>query len=502
MFQFIAILALATLVLSQNVIGVPPESQNLYNASKDGKWRCLLDPSIVILESQINDNFCDCPDGSDEPGTNACEFTSENPQYFYCANDGYFPKFIENYKVNDGVCDYDLCCDGSDEYASGHCENKCAEVRRQYEEYMKQAETKLVKALKVKAELVSKAEQAKNKLTKKLAKIKKALKIDKEKLNELENNLKEAENASEEDPEEGSTSHSLLEELSKYMEEVENQFTRLSEFSSRNVKRIQQLESMLAELAKNYNPNFNDLSVKQCVKQFEEYISDRPQEEERPTTEKFKISMSDFAKKLNTLLPESYSQVSIIPSVGNMVHYYYTQLISSFKPIDTTISHPENRPKPKISSKAVNGIKEQIKKLQKKIKSQDAEVRVDEDKLEGNYGPDEILRAVEGEWVSKKIGEYTYKLGFLDAIYQDNTLIGRFASFDGESLHFTKGKKCWSGPQRSAIVETICGRANDIISVTEPEKCQYKFILQTPIACSALSREEIASRFKVDLTKL
>lgn len=60
---------------------------------------------------KINDNYCDCPlDGSDEPGTNAC-----NNGFFYC--DTTSLKFkgskIPSYKVHDGYCD---CCDGSDEW--------------------------------------------------------------------------------------------------------------------------------------------------------------------------------------------------------------------------------------------------------------------------------------------------------------------------------------------------------------------------------------------------
>ena len=37
--------------------------------------------------------------------------------------------------VNDGVCDYELCCDGSDEYAGVggvKCEDKCKEIGKEW----------------------------------------------------------------------------------------------------------------------------------------------------------------------------------------------------------------------------------------------------------------------------------------------------------------------------------------------------------------------------------
>jgi hypothetical protein len=46
--------------------GVPPELAGRYTAAGE-RWKCL-DGSREIAWAAVNDDFCDCPDGSDEPG--------------------------------------------------------------------------------------------------------------------------------------------------------------------------------------------------------------------------------------------------------------------------------------------------------------------------------------------------------------------------------------------------------------------------------------------------
>lgn len=49
-----------------------------YLPNVDGKFVCFTSKKEIDF-LKINDDYCDCPDGSDEPGTNAC-----NNGFFNC----------------------------------------------------------------------------------------------------------------------------------------------------------------------------------------------------------------------------------------------------------------------------------------------------------------------------------------------------------------------------------------------------------------------------------
>ena len=101
-----------------DVRGVPQSRLSLYGGAS---FSCAEGGSEQIAASMVNDNYCDCADGSDEPGTAACA-----GGHFYCRNRGHLGKYVASAVVNDGVCD---CCDGSDEYGGdGGTTAKCADT--------------------------------------------------------------------------------------------------------------------------------------------------------------------------------------------------------------------------------------------------------------------------------------------------------------------------------------------------------------------------------------
>mmetsp|Transcript_143550 Transcript_143550/g.459106 ORF Transcript_143550/g.459106 Transcript_143550/m.459106 type:complete len:164 (-) Transcript_143550:23-514(-) len=112
---------------ASSIRGVGPQDLSRYpDAAGASAFRCLSTPEGAALPlDAINDDFCDCADGSDEPGTGAC--AGQSTTMFYCPNPGSFPSYVYASRVNDGVCD---CCDGSDEWRSTVCRDTCAVDQR------------------------------------------------------------------------------------------------------------------------------------------------------------------------------------------------------------------------------------------------------------------------------------------------------------------------------------------------------------------------------------
>ncbi|KAL3192838.1 hypothetical protein MRX96_058696 [Rhipicephalus microplus] len=90
----------------QRVRGVSPDEVKHYAPGKT--FKCLHSSGVISYD-QVNDDYCDCKDGSDEPGTSACL----NGRFYCERHSAHSPKYVLSMRVNDGICD---CCDGSDEW--------------------------------------------------------------------------------------------------------------------------------------------------------------------------------------------------------------------------------------------------------------------------------------------------------------------------------------------------------------------------------------------------
>ncbi|WJX44552.1 hypothetical protein P8452_31512 [Trifolium repens] len=145
------------------LLGISPQDEKYFKSSD--VIRCK-DGSANFNKDQLNDDFCDCPDGTDEPGTSACPHGK-----FYCRNAGHSPVYLFSSRVNDGICD---CCDGSDEYdGKAKCPNTCWEAGKVARDKLKKKIATYQEGVKVRKQAIEQAHLALEKDAAELSKLKK-----------------------------------------------------------------------------------------------------------------------------------------------------------------------------------------------------------------------------------------------------------------------------------------------------------------------------------------
>ncbi|KXG47627.1 uncharacterized protein PGRI_014970 [Penicillium griseofulvum] len=523
--------------------GLGPEFAKFYQDSKT--FTCISNPSVKIPFSAVNDDYCDCPDGSDEPGTSACAHISRNSPLtvadrpgnsdldtalalpgFYCKNKGHRPSYVPFQRVNDGICDYEQCCDGSDEWArvgGTKCEDRCKEIGKQWRKQEEQNQKSMTAALRKKKDLLVDAARQQQEIKDHIVGLEAEIQGAEAKERNLEADLKLAQ---EQDRKvvrtgKGKGKVNALSKLAKArVDELRNALVDVRRQRDEARERAKELEEILAKVKVEYNPNFNDEGVKRAVRSYEDYaareqgaegandaldrdldeISKADSEEigvnwEHWENEEDGCNDTDLVYKLAAYLPPS------------LVSFIEDRVISFKSFLEENGILPKANTDSTSESKAVTQARDALKAAQETVTSLKNKLRDQRADLEQDYGPASIFRALKGVCISQEAGEYTYEHCFLESTRQNqrkggnSVSMGKFShvgtvsveevneageviNVDKMMIEYDRGQSCWNGPNRSTKVILECGEENKILKTAEEEKCVYSMLVTSPAACA------------------
>ncbi|KAH7970255.1 hypothetical protein HPB49_001710 [Dermacentor silvarum] len=406
----------------------------------------------------VNDDYCDCDDGSDEPGTSACVNGK-----FHCDNLGHKGQDIPSSWVNDGICD---CCDGSDEYAtSAGCVNNCLELGRQAREEEAKMRELLSRGLQLQQEMANEGKQHRLNC--------------KNKLEELRGSVEEARK-----------SRDALEAVKTQAMEAETQALQKYKDADSERKREQEeleMQRHQEEEKANAREAFGELDLDgNGMLTVEELQKNNIFDQNRDGT--VSVEEAKMPPAPETAPPP------LPPSVEE-------QLATATTPMPPYKFPPKEDEDVSTESSTTDTTEydEETKALMEadtKVRNLESEIRKLEQSLDTDYGPDDAYAALREQCFEFTDREYTYKLCPFDQASQApkgggaETGLGRWGSWHGpddnkySQMKYDGGATCWNGPARSVVVDLHCGLENQLTSASEPNRCEYHFDFSTPAACA------------------
>jgi protein kinase C substrate 80K-H len=186
--------------------------------------------------------------------------------------------------VNDGVCDYELCCDGSDEWAGvggTKCEDKCKEIGKEWRRLDDIRTKSLRNALKKKDSLLKDAVEKRAGLETSIASLESEIRVLENREQDLKKVYEDVERRERGRVVGGSTTGkvskvTVLAGLAKArVEELRSTLLGVVEKRNKLKEKVAELEGILAKFKEERNPNFNDEGVKRAVQAWEDYAANR-----------------------------------------------------------------------------------------------------------------------------------------------------------------------------------------------------------------------------------
>jgi len=295
-----------------------------------------------------------------------------------------------------------------------------------------------------------------------------------------------------------------------------------------HLEREQQLGDILETLKGGYNPNYQDMAVLEAVRGWEALSGEKKDEEvpaestdEAVAGEDGEWTEAQLGQELDDLLTQDH--VALLLGHESYITQDSTSLLldlSSYIPESLTPQYVYLRDTTIEWLRALGIVRGLVtnsdETAQARTAFQDAESKLnsakdkkrdDQDELAELFDPEYFgsegqFKKLHGLCLSKDTGEYTYEVClFGDATQKQGGShhnLGKFSSWSTdpnikpgepsyyEVQHYTRGAKCWNGPERSVTLHLSCGTENKILTIAEPEKCEYHLTAITPALCLPL----------------
>lgn len=478
--------------------------------------------------TRLNDNYCDCEDGSDEPGTSACSHTLA---VFHCVNAGFFPTDLPTSRVNDGICD---CCDGSDEYASGaSCAADCEQQMQQFRADKKDLIEQVEAGLQDRVALAAEAQQLWEEELQKKEKLEASTQSLKVMVEQLEARKSEEERLEQEEKDSRvqASKQEILRQLGLLDLSKEQLLSILLEVGRKGVSVKHELLPIIKQEREAAHEGDEELSKTPMDEQDEAFRERddarqketrriekliekrRKEEEEKAQAAKEALEKAAAAAESGEAVPETETEAPVTEEEAPKDDEEDLTLPEvEARPIDLLYESLEASER--HEREQATGTRKQFEETQKELKEEEKKLKEAQDLMGKNYGPDHIFFALRDKCVESDPSKYLYKVCFFGKATQDSTKLGDMEDFkrpeqdtgDGSSeaassdvavteVTFSKGQKCWNGPNRSLTVTLECGpMPMTLFDVEEPSTCVYNAKLRTPAVCSDTDRERIMTR--------
>jgi len=476
---------------AEKLRGVHPTMVEKYTVEP---FTCLTssDPPPTTIPI-VNDDYCDCADGSDEPGTSACPKGS-----FFCRNIGFKSTYLSATFVNDGVCD---CCDGSDEW-NGHarCPDRCAELGGSMLAALEQRIKHQEEGAKIRADQMAEARtktqgwhEELHQTRAKIEKMKPVVQHLKSVLDKLEaeEDAKQAEQVGAMDD---LDEDEHIDEHTDHDDDVDwaQRLEWCNESEETRAYCIE--EGWIDPDYSEYDPDYG-MDGHDYHEETEEERGQRIAKQWTNNAEAAGENVDETEEERGqriaaqwTTNPEAAGGAEA--DVGDYAEQEgtYHENHGYTKPADWDDAEDGEWVPPEVSEDDVDKAREQHNQQRAQLTNLESTERSLSKKIGLDFGPSYEFLSMMDVCVSLVVSQYNYKVCMFERASQDSVSLGTWEGFSGDEYkqaRFTNGQMCPGGPARSLTVNFVCeSTETKLLEISEPSRCEYAAVLSTPAACT------------------